>query len=83
MKYYKLYIKHEDGTPSFQFYFNEVDWEHPLAQARRLVKGFYRDRDFTIPEFKKLGEDRWRLNGVHNHPMFFQTRGIWYVELAD
>lgn len=80
MKYYRLYIKDEEGQTLIHL-FNEVEGQHPLAQARRIIKGFYRGhKNWTMPEFKKLGEDRWRLNGVHRHPMFAATEGVWYVE---
>lgn len=78
MKYYRVYIKDAEGE-TLNHYFNEVEGRHPLTQARMVVNGYYRGKQ-TIPEFKKLGEDRWRLNGVHRHPIFAATEGVWYVE---
>lgn len=78
MTYYKLYHKENDtGDESFNQYFNLVgDNDHPLRIARQRLLRFYD----TLPEFKKVGEGRWRLNGIHRHPM--TGLGVWHLEYS-
>lgn len=77
MKYYRLYHKQEEyGDETFNHLFLAANREHPLTQARRLLRRHFPN---GTPEFKKLGEDHWRLNGVHPHPVFMSSPGVWYV----
>jgi hypothetical protein len=81
MKYFRLYHKqNESGDETMNHLYNLVGEEHPLAQARRNLRRHLPEG--TIPEFKKLGENRWRLNGVHRHPLFMASPGVWYVEYS-
>ena len=77
---YVLYFKDTEGVDSFNTYYNGVEWEHPLVQARRLVNSYHRSNPVEL-EFKKQKQgNKWRLNGQHHHPMFFATYGTWWLE---
>lgn len=82
MTFFKLYLKTPDGYHYVNHYFNQLEKEHPLATARRMLLLNY-DRAKSggkFPDFKKLSEGKWRLNGTHTHPFFTEVEGVWYVE---
>lgn len=78
MIYYRLFHKQtEHGDETINHLFNQVGDEHPLVHARRRLRRYFPN---GVPEFKKVGERKWRLNGIHHHPVFINAQGIWYVE---
>ena len=80
MKYYRVYHKQlESGDETMNHLFNLVAEEHPLTHARGRLRRHFKD---GVPEFKKLDENHWRLNGVHRHPIFSDADGVWHVEYS-